>query len=65
MAGHGGVIEQNGQVNQREAESELEGEELLAAVEGSLPYVKELWANCLEADLPASIGRPPGKGGKS
>jgi len=40
-------------------------EELLAAVEGSLPYVKELWENCLEADVPASIGRPPGKGGKS
>ncbi|HUH04588.1 MAG TPA: hypothetical protein VML75_21475 [Kofleriaceae bacterium] len=49
-------------MDQREAESVLDGEDLLPAVEGSLPYVKQLWSQCLEADLPAMIGGPPGKG---
>lgn len=49
-------------MNQREAESELDGKDLLPVVEGALPSIKDLLQQCLEADVPATIGRPPGKG---
>jgi hypothetical protein len=42
----------------REAEQELEGLELVAAVAGSMPEMKALRDRCLEADIPALVGGP-------
>ena len=37
--------------------------ELVAVLEGNMGYVKELVERCLEHEVPAMVGRPPGAGG--
>lgn len=46
----------------REAEAELDGLPLVPAMSGSMAEMKALRDKCLEADLPALVGCPPGAG---
>jgi hypothetical protein len=46
----------------REAELELDGLALVPAVAGSMADMKSLRDRCLEADIPALVGCPPGGG---
>jgi hypothetical protein len=45
-----------------EAELELDGLPLVPAVAGSMADMKALRDRCLEADIPAMVGCPPGAG---
>lgn len=45
-----------------EAEVELGGLPLVPAMSGSMAEMKALRDKCLEADLPALVGCPPGAG---
>jgi hypothetical protein len=55
-------MRQDQPVNVRKAERLLDDEELVALASGSMSYIKELVARCLDADIPAMVGRPPGSG---
>jgi hypothetical protein len=46
----------------QDAEELLAGEEVIPVLQGSIPYIKELWQKCLAADIPALAGCPPGAG---
>ena len=46
----------------RDAEDLLAEGEVVALVNGSMSYVKELMYKCLDSEIPATIGRPPGSG---
>jgi hypothetical protein len=50
-------------MNPRDAAALLKGVPLIPAVTGSLPEIKELTAACLDADIAAVAGCPPGAGG--
>ena len=45
-----------------DAEDELHGKPLIAAIGGSIPEMKALRERCLAADIPVSVGCPPGAG---
>ena len=47
-----------------EAEAALDGVELIALMRGPIPYIRQLVQKCLDADIPAVAGHPPGEGGK-
>ncbi|MEZ4360913.1 MAG: hypothetical protein R3B48_12090 [Kofleriaceae bacterium] len=49
-------------LSEHEAERELEGLPLVPAVAGSMADMKSLRDRCLEADIPAVVGCPPGGG---
>jgi hypothetical protein len=51
-------------MTEREAAAELEDAELIPVMHGRIPYIKEVIARCLEAEIPALGGCPPeaGKG---
>jgi len=40
----------------------LSGQELIPVLEGNMDYVQELVDRCLEHEVPAMLGRRPGKG---
>ena len=44
------------------AEALLEDKPLVPAMAGSIPEMKSLRDRCLDADIPALIGCPPGSG---
>jgi hypothetical protein len=46
----------------RDAELELSGEELVPFAQGSVASIKKLLEECLVADIPAVLGRPPDAG---
>ena len=46
----------------RDAEIELRDYDLLVFAKGALPYVKQMRDRCLEADIPAMVGRCDSKG---
>jgi hypothetical protein len=46
----------------REAEELLAGASLVPAMSGSIQDMKALRLRCLEADIPAIVGCPPGAG---
>ena len=46
----------------REAETLLEGRDLIPALAGSIAEIKALRARCLDAGIPALVGCPPGAG---
>jgi len=45
-----------------DAELELTGYDLIPLAQGSMPEMKKLLADCLDADIPALLGQPPGAG---
>ena len=45
-----------------EADKLLDGLQLVAAMAGSIQEMKALRERCLEADIPALVGCPPGAG---
>ena len=47
----------------READDLLDGLQLVAAMAGSIHEMKALRERCLEADIPALVGCPPGAEG--
>jgi len=49
-------------LDERDAELELADYELIPFAQGSIPYMKKLRDECLEADIPAVLGQPPGAG---
>ncbi|MBK7540089.1 MAG: hypothetical protein IPI49_32985 [Myxococcales bacterium] len=49
-------------ISLRDAEDELAGLPLVAAVAGTMAEMKALRDRCLEADLPATVGCPVGAG---
>lgn len=49
-------------MDERQAIAELEGEDLVPILHGAIPYIKEVLAGCLEAEIPATAGMPPGAG---
>lgn len=47
----------------REAEDLLhDSDDVVAFATGSMSYVKQLVEQCLDNDIPATIGKPPGSG---
>jgi hypothetical protein len=44
------------------AEELLADEDVIPVLQGSIPYIKELRQKCLDADIPALAGCPPGAG---
>jgi hypothetical protein len=46
----------------REAEALLDGLSLVPAMAGSIHEMKALRQRCLDADIPALVGCPPGAG---
>ena len=46
----------------RDAELELADAELIPFAQGSMAYMKKLLEDCLQADIPALLGQPPGAG---
>lgn len=49
-------------MDSRQAAEALAGAELVPMVQGSMAYVKELLDKCLQAEIPAVAGNPPGAG---
>lgn len=47
-----------------DAQQTLEGAALVALMRGPIPYIRQLVQKCLDADIPATAGHPPGEGGK-
>ncbi len=45
-----------------DAEIELADYDLVPFAQGSVPAMKKLLFECLEADIPALLGQPPGGG---
>ena len=50
-------------MEKREAEKELVDTEVLVFAKGSIANMKKLQGQCLEAEIPAMLGRPPDAGG--
>ena len=46
----------------RTAEELLDGQPLVAAMGGSIADMKKLRDRCLDAEIPVSVGCPPGSG---
>ena len=49
-------------ITERAAERLLAGQDLIAAMAGSIAEMKALRARCLDAGIPALVGCPPGSG---
>lgn len=47
-------------MDDHDAASALEGAALVPLTQGSIPYIRELVQKCLDADIPALAGCPPG-----
>jgi hypothetical protein len=45
-----------------DAEIELADYDLIPFAQGSMTYMKKLLEECLEAEIPAVLGQPPGAG---
>lgn len=49
-------------MNQRDADQELDGANLVPVLTGSMDYAKEVLGKCLNADIPAILGCPADTG---
>lgn len=49
-------------LSRHEADELLEGTELIPVMHASIARIKEVMADCLEADIPVAGGCPPGAG---
>ncbi|MCG8417220.1 MAG: hypothetical protein MJE77_04660 [Proteobacteria bacterium] len=45
-----------------DATQALQQADVIPLAQGPIPYIKELVKKCLEADIPAAAGHPPGQG---
>jgi hypothetical protein len=52
----------NSAMDVRTAEALLDGQPLVAAMGGSIAEMKSLRERCLAAEIPATVGCPPGSG---